>query len=85
MSSRFGYDELVWHPGEAQDFGEADFRIAGKLERLKYLVVSFPASNMAFAQIFRGENSECVCQGLRDIFEYLGGVPCSLSSTTQPA
>ena len=76
VSLRLGYDELVWHPGEAQvDFGEADFCIGGRLERLKYLVVSFPASNMAFAQIFRGETSECVCQGLKDIFEYIGGVP----------
>jgi len=76
LSMRFGYDELVWHPGEAQvDFGEADFYIGGRLERFKYLVVSFPASNMAFVQIFRGETSECVCQGLRDIFEYIGGVP----------
>ena len=70
------FQELVWHPGEAQvDFGEADFYEQGELCRKKYLVVSFPNSNRGFCQVFGGETSECVCQGLKDIFEYIGGVP----------
>jgi transposase len=70
------YQELVWHPGEAQvDFGEADFYEKGELIRKKYLTVSFPHSNNGFSQVFGGETSECVCQGLKDIFEYIGGVP----------
>jgi hypothetical protein len=28
--------------------------------------------------VFGGETSECVCQGLKDIFEYIGGVPSLL-------
>ena len=68
--------ELIWDPGPAQvDFGEADFYEAGKLCRKKYLTVSFPYSNDGYSQVFGGETAECVCQGLQDIFEFIGGVP----------
>jgi len=68
--------ELVWHPGETQaDFGEADFIERGEKIRKKYLTLSFPQSNNSFTQVFSGENAECVCQGLHDIFTYAGGVP----------
>lgn len=68
--------ELVWSPGEAQgDFGEADVICEGVAVTIKYLVLSFPASNGAYVQAFRGETAECVAQGLRDIFHHLGGVP----------
>jgi len=67
--------ELIWHPGESQcDFGEADFYENGELVRKKYLTLSFPYSNNSFTQVFGGETAECVCQGLKDIFEYIGGV-----------
>lgn len=70
------YLHLVWYPGEAQvDFGEADCRIKGELVRMHYLVVVFPFSNVGFTQLFRGETAECVCQGLKDVFEYMKGVP----------
>ncbi len=68
--------ELVWHPGETQaDFGEADFEEQEVMTRKKYLTLSFPQSNNSFSQVFGGENAECVCQGLQDIFIYIGGVP----------
>ncbi len=68
--------ELVWDPGPAQvDFGEADFYESGKLIRKKYLTLSFPYSNDGYSQVFGGETTECVCQGLVDIFEFIGGVP----------
>ena len=68
--------ELVWDPGYAQvDFGESDFYERGICVRRKFLVVSFPYSNDSYTQIFGGETAECVCQGLKDIFEYIGGVP----------
>ena len=68
--------ELVWHPGESQaDFGEADFLERGTRVRKKYLTLSFPYSNDSFTQVFGGETAECVCQGLKDIFAYIGGVP----------
>ncbi len=70
------FQELVWHPGEAQvDFGEADFVERQAMVRKKYLTVSFPYSNDSFTQVFGGETAECVCQGLKDIFAYIGGVP----------
>ena len=68
--------ELVWHPGESQcDFGEADFIERGVITRKKFLDLSFPNSNDSFCQVFGGEASECVSQGLKDIFAYIGGVP----------
>lgn len=71
-----GFLDLVWNPGEAQaDFGEADFYVYGVKKRLSYFVLSFPFSNMGFAQVFPSENSECVCQALKQVFEYIGGVP----------
>jgi len=72
-------NELIWEAGTAQvDFGEADFIIRGCSTRMKYLTVSFPYSNDGFAQIFGGETAECVCQGLKDIFDYIGKVPHTL-------
>ena len=74
-----GTQELVWEPGCGQvDFGEADFNEDTDCIRRKYLTTSFPYSNDGFAQVFRGETAECVCQGLKDIFEYIGGVPTLL-------
>lgn len=71
-----GSQELVWSPGCAQvDFGEADFMEDTACVRRKYLTVSFPYSNDGYSQVFRGETAECVCQGLQDIFNYIGGVP----------
>jgi len=73
------FQELVWHPGEAQvDFGEADFEERQNIVRKKYLTVSFPYSNDSFTQVFGGETAECVCQGLQDIFKYIDGVPSVL-------
>ena len=74
-----GTQELVWEPGCAQvDFGEADFNEDTDCVRRKYLTVSFPYSNDGFSQVFCGETAECVCHGLKDIFEYIGGVPSLL-------
>lgn len=71
--------ELVWEPGYAQvDFGEADFYEDDHCVRRKYLTMSFPFSNDGYSQVFGGETAECVCQGLKDIFEYIGGVPVEL-------
>ena len=70
------YLDLAWNPGEAQaDFGEADFCVMGTKRRLSFFVLSFPYSNVGFAQVFPSENAECVCQALKQVFEYIGGVP----------
>lgn len=70
------YLDLEWAPAEAQaDFGEADFYVMGAKRRLSFFVLSFPFSNMGYAQLFPSENAECVCQALKQIFEHIGGVP----------
>lgn len=43
--------------------------------RQSYFVLTFPFSNVGLAQVFPGENAECVCQALKNIFEYVSGVP----------
>ena len=69
--------ELVWERGEAAqvDFGQADVFEQDVRVRLHSLCVSFPYSNAGYLQLFRGENAECVVQGLVDIFQRIGGVP----------
>lgn len=66
---------LVHIPGETQiDFGKADFYERGVLHSGSYLVVSFPYSNAGFMQLFKGENGECVEEGMKTIFQFIGGV-----------
>lgn len=68
--------ELVWHPGEAQvDFGQADVMEQGERVRMHFLCLTFPYSNAGYLQLFRGENAECVVQGLVDCFQHIGGAP----------
>lgn len=71
-----GFLELAWPPGQAQvDFGQGVAIIAGARMLLHLLVVTFPFSNTRFVQAYRGETAECVCHGLRRIFEHAGFVP----------
>ncbi len=74
-----GYLPLEHIPGEAQvDFGDAQFYENGTLYSGKYLDVSFPYSNNGYLQLFRGENQECLFEGLTTIFTHIGGVPPKL-------
>lgn len=71
-----GFLPLEHQPGEAQaDFGSAEFYERGRLFYGKYLVLSFPWSNAAYLQLFYGENTECLLEGLSAIFSHIGGVP----------
>lgn len=71
-----GFTELVWPAGTAQvDFGQAEAIIAGVRLMLHIFVVTFPFSNMRFVQAYRGETAECVCHGLRTVFEFIGAAP----------
>ena len=71
-----GYLPLEHIPGEAQaDFGDADYYENGRLYSGKYLNLSFPYSNKGYFQLFKGENMECLLEGLIAIFEHIGGVP----------
>jgi len=57
------------------DFGKFHAFKNGCLTAFQYLVLSFPYSNAGFAQVLPGENSECLLEGLKWIFEYMGCVP----------
>ena len=71
-----GYLELEWSPGVMQvDFGLAQAVIAGNRTDVHCLVVSFPHSNMRYAVALPGENAECVCEGLRVVFDHAGVAP----------
>jgi transposase len=71
-----GFTELVWPAGTAQvDFGQAEAIIAGIRQVLHIFVVTFPFSNMRFVQAYRGETAECVCHGLRTVFDHIGAAP----------
>ena len=63
-------------PGEAQvDFGRTDFRENGTFYEGHHLNLSFPQSNTGYSQLFKGENLQCLEQGMINIFNHLGGVP----------
>jgi len=69
-----GHLPLDHSPGEAQvDFGAAQFYERGTLYDGFYLVLSFPYSNAGYLQVFKSENQECLLEGLKNIFEYIGG------------
>lgn len=71
-----GYLPLVHIPGEAQvDFGDAEYYEKGKRYDGKYLNLSFPNSNKGHLQLGKGENQECLFEGLINIFIHIGGVP----------
>ncbi len=64
-----GFLPLEHIPGEAQaDFGDAQFYENGKLYSGKYFNLSFPNSNKGYTQVYKGENQECLFEGLKTIF-----------------
>lgn len=76
FGQKAGYLPLEHIPGEAQgDFGDAQYYENGQLCSGKYLNLSFPHSNQGYFQLFKGENQECLFEGLISIFEHIGGVP----------
>ncbi|MFW6389880.1 MAG: IS21 family transposase [Halanaerobiales bacterium] len=72
------YVKLTHQPAEAQvDFGEfqaIDPRTE-KIIKYPYLVMSFPYSNVQLCRVVSAENAECFLEGLKDMFEEIGGVP----------
>ena len=71
-----GSGELEWAPGGAQvDFGQALAVVAGVERTVRFLVVSFPCSNMGYVAALPGETAECVCHGLNKVFSHAGMVP----------
>jgi len=79
-NSKHFYLPLEHSPGGAQvDFGEADFYEGNVRCHGHYLNLSFPYSNAGYLQLFKGENLQCLEEGLKNIFEHIGGVPEQLS------
>lgn len=71
-----GYLELDWSAGVMQvDFGEAVATIGGGDVKIHCLVATFPHSNMRYVVAMPGENAECVCEGLAQIFDHIGMAP----------
>jgi len=74
-----GFIPLNHPPGEAQvDFGDARFVENGVTYDGQYLNISFPYSNAGYTQLFKGENQECLLEGMKTIFEHIGGVPTAV-------
>lgn len=65
------------HPGgEAQvDFGEIYILKQGVMKKAHELVISFPKNNAGFCQVIRSETMEALCNGLINIFNFIGVVP----------
>ena len=58
------------------DFGEFLYYDGAGLEQKGYaLTVSFPYSNKGFTQAFPSQNQECLLEGMKRVFEHIGGVP----------
>ncbi|MBI9032710.1 IS21 family transposase [bacterium] len=71
-----GMVPLKHPPGTAQlDFGKTSYILNDVTIEGYHLVISFPFSNMGFAQLFPAQNQEALFQGMKNIFEYIGGVP----------
>lgn len=70
------YRPLEHIPGEAQaDFGDCQFHEKVKLYDGKYLNLSFTSSNKDYKQVYKGENAECLFEGLTSIFTHIEGMP----------
>ena len=73
------YDgEYTTTPGYVRRWREANRRGSdgyGELVDDHCLVVTFPHSNMRYVTSLPGENAECLCHGLVEVFEHIGGVP----------
>src|SRR5690554_2334851 len=71
-----GTGEAIQPGGEAQvDFGEVYIIEQGIMKKAHELVISFPQSNAGFCQITRSETMEALCDGLINIFNFIGVVP----------
>ncbi len=67
---------LLHPPGEAQvDFGDTVFVEKGITYEGHHLCITFPHSDGKIVQLFKGENLECLEQGLTDIFKAINGAP----------
>ena len=75
-----GYVPLENIKGAGQvDFGENIYIDENDNENKGYaLAVSFVNSNKGYTQFFPSQNQECLLEGMKRIFEHIGGVPSVL-------
>lgn len=74
-----GFLPLEHPPGEAQaDFGEARFIENGVTYDGYYFNLSYPHSNGGHTQLFKSANQECLLEGMKAIFEHIGGIPVTI-------
>lgn len=80
VRSEAGYLPLTQIPGTAQaDFGEISYLDSQETQHKAYLLVmSFPHSNKGYAQVLPSQNQECFLEGMKRLFEYIGGVPTAI-------
>lgn len=78
--AREGYLPIEQPQGHAQaDFGEFKYYDGtGEAQKGHALLVTFPYSNAGWMQVFPAENQECLLEGLKRIFNHVGGVPIRL-------
>lgn len=77
-----GYLPLSQPMAHAQiDFGEFKYYDALGKDGIAFaLTISFPYSNMAFSQVFRSQNQECLLEGMKRIFYHIGGTPIRIKA-----
>lgn len=80
QSKNDGYLPLSHPMGSGQvDFGENIYYTKNGMEKKGYaLTISFPNSNKGYTQQFPSQTQECLLEGMKRIFEYIGGVPALL-------
>lgn len=63
------------------DFGSFKYIDCLGVDRTAYaLTITFPYSNMGFTQVFKGQNQECLLEGMKRIFQYIGGSPVRIKA-----
>ncbi len=72
-----GYLPLLHPLGSGQvDFGESmGYDAKGQEMKFFGLTISFPNSNKGYTQAVPSQNQECLLEGMKQIFEQMGGVP----------
>lgn len=77
-----GYLPLSQPMGHAQvDFGKFVYLDSlGRKNDGYALTVSFPYSNHALTQVFPSQNQECLLEGMKRIFNRIGGVPIKVKA-----
>jgi len=77
-----GFLPLAQPMAHAQiDFGSFKYVDAVGVDQIAFaLTITFPYSNKGFTQAFKSQNQECLLEGMKRIFNYIGGTPVRLKA-----